>query len=1022
MINDYPNALKLTTTQPGIITNASLSQSSKNASANVNINITIQLVHNVPIGGMISIIHPSGVSVTAGTLSASLISPTVTSALTVSYTSTDRTIKITDMFPAGASAGDIYEFQLVNIKNTATATLTSSFDITTFVSSVGAYRIDQVKSGLTMIADWNYPWATCSVSNSSSCNSCLSAIPALFLQNNACVQTWDEGKLPVGNICGNCNASWIACATTDANICTKCGKVGFEFLSGTTCVGTCPDGTFGNNVNNNWDNCDTTNAFCATCSGNSVTCTSCLKTPVAYFLYGSSCTSSCPVNVSIYNSILDECIPWNSNCKTWSGSINTCTSWVSTQKLDLRDNTWQAICESGKTIESGSTCLPWDPTCNTCEISQTTCTSWTGGSVVTTTKTWAASCLNLNEVVINGICKVWDPSWSTCSGNISTCIGWVDPFVLYNNSCIENCPTKFEVQSGAWVEVGLKCPDNYKISSDGTACIPTQLAWKSGFKLNSSGKWVPDGTGFVPFPFMFILLFVMLVVIAGKIKDKAHSRFISNLIALFGLIEPFLMITFFIGCLVIKEYIPVILTLIAFGIHYSLNLTMLISFKNATMKDAEFSRWVLVYRKTKIVILVLGGIGSFRFYKIFYGGLFGLDSCLARFENPRAALTKMQKYLAILSLAVVYLILSVAAVFVLINVNWGFQSPITAIEIIIMHIIFIILHILETIFDPQPWSEKEYVHIGMKKYGEDITMAGVPMSYGESLQEKEEQNNVLLRTKALRSIIKSVQTYNKNGFFSDGSLNNCRIDTKLRRAFSYKHLPAIEEEDSDQDSDGEADYYYQPRRKRRFSIGTENKLEKYADKKFFTAIEDIRSGKYLPDNVYAESHPPREISDSFRNLNVDRDTQTDDSDLKLLWRLARTIPPFKLSDILGEFEMDPTGMFIIIRDEGKLKDKHGRLVNSRGYLIDEDGNIIHQNGKASNFKYLGTKIFNKEELDENDEIPAPFLINDNEFEAMTKPELIPKPKTKSRRPPLHKQSKESKNKEVSGKENKYLFL
>lgn len=303
----------------------------------------------------------------------------------------------------------------------------------------------------------------------------------------------------------------------------------------------------------------------------------------------------------------------------------------------------------------------------------------------------------------------------------------------------------------------------------------------------------------------------------------------------------------------------------------------------------------------------------------------------------------------------------------------------------------------------------------MKKYGEDITMAGIPMSFGESLQEKEEQQNILLRTQALKSIIKSVENYNKDGFFSDGALNDCRIDTKLRRAFSHRHLPAIKEEDSDQETDEEVDYFYQPRRKRRFSIGTENQLEKYADKKFFTAIEDIRSGKYLPDNVYANSHPEREVSDTSRNLHVHRDTQTDDSDLKLLWKLARTIPPFKLSDILGEFEMDPTGMFIIVRDEGKLNDKHGRFVNSRGYLIDEDGNIVHQNGKFFIFNNIGTKIFNKEELDENDEIPAPFLIEDNEFELISKPELIPKPKTKSKKSSIHQHPKGLKDKEASGK-------
>jgi hypothetical protein len=236
----------------------------------------------------------------------------------------------------------------------------------------------------------------------------------------------------------------------------------------------------------------------------------------------------------------------------------------------------------------------------------------------------------------------------------------------------------------------------------------------------------------------------------------------------------------------------------------------------------------------------------------------------------------------------------------------------------------------------------------MKRYGDDITMAGIPFSY-QNQEEIEEQRNVELRKQALARIIASVQVQSKHNIFSNDRLNACRLEKTMRRAFSYRHLPVINEEteeNSDEDEESkDGFFYYKPKRKRRFSIGTDKHLEQYADKKFFSAIADIRSGKYLPNNVYADSHPPREITSYQRMFNHERATQTDDNDLKLLWRLARTIPAFKLADILGEFEMDPNGMFIIIRDGGKLKDKHGRLVNSRGYLVDTEGNVVHQNGK-----------------------------------------------------------------------------
>ena len=43
---------------------------------------------------------------------------------------------------------------------------------------------------------------------------------------------------------------------------------------------------------------------------------------------------------------------------------------------------------------------------------------------------------------------------------------------------------------------------------------------------------------------------------------------------------------------------------------------------------------------------------------------------------------------------------------------------------------------------------------------------------------------------------------------------------------------------------------------------------------------------------------------------------------------VRDIPDFKLSDIMGKFEVDEEGNFIIIRDGSKLVDKDKRRVNT----------------------------------------------------------------------------------------------
>jgi hypothetical protein len=79
------------------------------------------------------------------------------------------------------------------------------------------------------------------------------------------------------------------------------------------------------------------------------------------------------------------------------------------------------------------------------------------------------------------------------------------------------------------------------------------------------------------------------------------------------------------------------------------------------------------------------------------------------------------------------------------------------------------------------------------------------------------------------------------------------------------------------------------------------------------------------------------------------------------------IPEFDIEDIIGEFEIDNKGNNLIIKTkDGKFNDKFGRNVNRRGYLIDEDKNVVTKRGIF---------IFYREEMDEDDEIPAPYCYN-----------------------------------------------
>ena len=87
---------------------------------------------------------------------------------------------------------------------------------------------------------------------------------------------------------------------------------------------------------------------------------------------------------------------------------------------------------------------------------------------------------------------------------------------------------------------------------------------------------------------------------------------------------------------------------------------------------------------------------------------------------------------------------------------------------------------------------------------------------------------------------------------------------------------------------------------------------------------------------------------------------------RLTRKRMQEIPNFEIEDVLGEFELDLDGNQIIIKTkDGKLNDKYGRQVNRRGYLLDPAGNVVTRGGIF---------IFFKEEIDFDDEIPAPYCF------------------------------------------------
>lgn len=76
---------------------------------------------------------------------------------------------------------------------------------------------------------------------------------------------------------------------------------------------------------------------------------------------------------------------------------------------------------------------------------------------------------------------------------------------------------------------------------------------------------------------------------------------------------------------------------------------------------------------------------------------------------------------------------------------------------------------------------------------------------------------------------------------------------------------------------------------------------------------------------------------------------------------------FDISRVLGDFDMDPTGVPMLVRDSnGIFVDKLGRRVNTKGYLVDKSGNVIDVRGKVTFEKHL---------LYADGDIPDVFRLN-----------------------------------------------
>ena len=622
-INKYPTGTIVTTTTAATITTASISNDNQYASQSAVFTLTIKTVNEIPVNGIIIITYPSQVqpydsSVTTITWSVSIaISPVC------SHNSASRTITITNIVPSTKLiAGTSIQITLSNMKNPSTSTASSSFIVSTYqVSSGNNYIIDSVSTGLTVKSNWNYPCKECSSSTPSVCTSCLkdSSGNQLLLQTSTVsgstvttwVTAWNEDYANVNNVCQPCLANWGAWLSTDLSSWTKWGKTAAQFLVGTRCTNTCPDGTYGNTSNNKWDSWvypwDTWDGA-SSCkswakldgSGN---------TSTLIKLQGNQCLSSCTSNT--YVDVNNIWTLWSSNCKYWSSKITVWTACNSPLILNSLDNTWISTCPSGTTVYNSGTNTwdAWSTNWATWSGSTSTWATWVSGLVLTTSNTCATNCLTTHEY-INTSSK-WvncATGWTSCSGSSSYWDKWNTGYLFANFTWTTSWPSGFSLDlsnSSKWVLTGLQWAFGYQIDASGTKWEPSSIACNSGYTLNSDKtKCIPEPGAIAPFPFLIIYFVFVIVIVIGYIINR-NEMITTWLIKGIAIIEmPYYIVQIF-SAAYISSWGIMAGTVIALAILIWCNIAFYIVYNVNVINDNAFKHWKDKYKCQSYTITIL---------------------------------------------------------------------------------------------------------------------------------------------------------------------------------------------------------------------------------------------------------------------------------------------------------------------------------------------------------------------------------------------------------------------------------
>lgn len=223
------------------------------------------------------------------------------------------------------------------------------------------------------------------------------------------------------------------------------------------------------------------------CSTN-VSCITCIA---GYYLYNSSCATTCP-NTQ-YVPLNRLCQPCTAPCLTCSGSQTYCTTCVTNTFLYL--STCANPCPSPLFMNNATgTCTGCSTDCATCGTYSSQCLSCPSGKYLQGIS--CVSACSLGYYPLGTLCQQCPSSCSACTSNL-TCSACSANYYLYLSACVSACPATRPIVNINGV--CSTCTNLYCVSCNSSdycaSCFFPQLLVQGTCVASCPTDYVVDTTG-----------------------------------------------------------------------------------------------------------------------------------------------------------------------------------------------------------------------------------------------------------------------------------------------------------------------------------------------------------------------------------------------------------------------------------------------------------------------------------------------------------------------------------------------